>query len=169
MKRPNLKIILFLGLLSVCFLAGRFIYQTLDLAKAKKEIEENQLPPELDLQTLQQTLSSLENRLDLTRETTPAMVESKEEILSVEIINASGIDGAAAGIKADLETKGFTVPAISTALSLVDGTSILAKPGIQETTIALIKEVLAEEFLVFKEGHLEENYFVDISIILGRR
>jgi len=166
-KNPE-RILLSLGLLVICFMSCKFVYEILNLAKTQKEIGEGQLPQKLDLQILQKTLSLLNTRLDLTRELSPANLENKERVLTVSIINGSGVEGAAARIKVNLEAKGFSVPSISTNPSLLKETSILVKPEVEKVKVDLIKKVLGEEFSVINEDTLAEDYSVDISIILGK-
>lgn len=100
---------------------------------------------------------------------TPDLTRLDRSTLKVQVLNGSGVVGAAGTMKDILEEKGYTVDNTGNADNYdYETTQILVKPE-KEAFIAFLTEDLKESYsLGTSEATLEENVPYDVRIIVGK-
>lgn len=97
----------------------------------------------------------------------PIVQEGGKEIqIQVEIVNASGVQGAGKKVMKWLRSRGFDVVEISTADSLVATSMVIDRVGDRASALSVAKAVTIPDTLVL--SNIDSMRFVRASVVLGR-
>ncbi|MEK7517894.1 MAG: LytR C-terminal domain-containing protein [Patescibacteria group bacterium] len=148
-KKNLLLPILVIVLLGIAILGGLFIYRQNFSKKAEEKVNEVSLPPK-------PVKKPTAEPLDLSK-------------FKIEILNGSGIEGAASSQKSDLEAMGFNITSVGNADNS-DYTEIVirAKKAVDKAFLDKLRTTLEESFEVSEE-ELDEEATTDIVIIIGSK
>jgi hypothetical protein len=135
--------------------------QTLD--KAISLLDENNTGEKKEVKKT----SALEQLVDSKESSNSSLATNLSEPLIVEIVNASGVTGAAKTVS-ELFTSKKTAVNLTNNQSLLDETSVFYKNEYRDWKNHLESNLTKYGFKVEKEGKLEDTESVDIRIVLGK-
>lgn len=158
-------------LLGLTALNARVILENVLHSKETDELIVSEANPRLNPTLLQEAVKTLEGFSEGDLTSIPPSVTLEKELatepLSVEIQNASGIDGAAASVAEILTQRGYQISALSTAPSLQNQTTIFHKAGRAEESLK-IKEILEKEGWIVESIKEDVELKSEIKIVLGK-
>lgn len=170
-KKAIFQAIIFVVLVGLVALNARLILESVLRAQQIDDQIVSEANPRLNRALLQEAVKILESfsESNLTSLFSSVTVKDEQatEPISIEIQNASGMDGVAAKTAELFKQQGYQISALSTAPSLQNQTTVFHKIGRTEES-RRIKAILEKEGwivgLVKETGELQS----DIRVVLGK-
>lgn len=169
--RILIKTTIFIGLSALVAVNLRFILSSILRTKQIDEEIVSEANPRLnkELLNLAEKIIDESSDGDLTGIFPSATVESGavEIPAVVNIVNASGINGAAAELSQIFSSEGFEIGALSTAPSIQNQTVVFHKKSRSEAA-QLIIGILEKEGYGPATGQVRENLKTDLEVVIGQ-
>ncbi|MBU1129870.1 LytR C-terminal domain-containing protein [Patescibacteria group bacterium] len=181
--RLKLLVIIVLGSFAIIFnIFLFFFYFSIERKSLNKEVfEQNAI--DLDLSLFKKAIEFSESRTTFSFESDPTEQESSTldstkpsaklvsgeiEEFNIQILNGSGISGAASGLKEELEKNSqFEINQVGNTDN-TQSTIVKSKSSVPESTKTLIYQIIEKNFPINQKEILSDDNASDIIIILGQ-